>query len=487
MIPAGATSPPFFATDTMTDTASTIVTRFAPSPTGHLHLGGARTALFSWLLARHAGGRFHLRIEDTDKARSSHEITAAILEALAWLGITWDGEPVHQSLREDVHNACIDRLLEEGAAYWCSCTPEEVEAMREKARAEGRKPKYDLTCRERSLGPGENRVVRFKTPLTGKIAFQDLVKGTIAVDNAELDDIILRRTDGSPTYNLVVVVDDHDMGVTHVLRGEDHINNTPRQIHLYEALGFPVPAFAHVPLIHGPDKKKLSKRHGAQNILEYRSEGILPEALVNYLARLGWSHKDQEIFSRDELVELFSVSGLSSSAAAFDPEKLLWLNSHYIKESDVSRLASLLAEQFAARGIADADMATLEKIVPQYQPRARTLAEMADEAAVFLIDDEAVEYDEKAVRKVLTEEAVSRLREIRSLLAGLESFDETALEEALNGYMERNEIGFKHIAQPIRVAVTGRTRSPGLFETLAILGRKKALARIDRALALSRG
>ncbi|TVM19325.1 glutamate--tRNA ligase [Oceanidesulfovibrio indonesiensis] len=468
----------------MTNTASSAVTRFAPSPTGHLHLGGARTALFSWLLARHAGGRFHLRIEDTDKARSSHEITAAILEALTWLGITWDGEPVHQSLREDEHNRHIDRLLDEGKAYWCECTPEEVEAMRERARAEGRKPKYDLTCRERNLGPGENRVVRFKTPLTGKISYKDLVKGTITVDNTELDDMILRRPDGSPTYNLAVVVDDHDMGVTHVLRGEDHINNTLRQIHLYEALGFPVPAFAHVPLIHGPDKKKLSKRHGAQNILEYRSQGILPEALVNYLARLGWSHKDQEIFSVDELVELFNVDGLSSSAAAFDLEKLLWLNSHYIKESDVSRLADLLAEQFAARGITGCDRSTLEKIVPQYQPRAKTMAEMADEAAVFLIADEDVEYDEKAVRKVLTDEALSRLRDIRNLLADLDSFDESALERALNEHMERSGIGFKDIAQPIRVAVTGRTRSPGLFETLAILGKAKSLARIDRALSL---
>ncbi len=468
----------------MTNTASSVVTRFAPSPTGHLHLGGARTALFSWLLARHSGGRFHLRIEDTDKARSSHEITAAILEALTWLGITWDGDPVHQSLREDVHNQHIDRLLDEGKAYWCECTPEEVEAMREKARTEGAKPKYDLTCRERNLGPGENRVVRFKTPLTGKISYKDLVKGTITVDNTELDDMILRRPDGSPTYNLAVVVDDHDMGVSHVLRGEDHINNTLRQIHLYEALGFPVPAFAHVPLIHGPDKKKLSKRHGAQNILEYRSQGILPEALVNYLARLGWSHKDQEIFSVKELIELFNVDGLSSSAAAFDLEKLLWLNSHYIKESEVSRLAGLLAEQFAARGITDCDQATLEKIVPQYQPRAKTMAEMADEAAVFLIDDNEVEYEEKAVRKVLTEEALSRLQDIRNLLADLDSFDETTLEKTLNGYMERNEIGFKHIAQPIRVAVTGRTRSPGLFETLAILDKAKSLARIDRALSL---
>lgn len=468
----------------MTDTASTIVTRFAPSPTGHLHLGGARTALFSWLMARHAGGRFHLRIEDTDKARSSNEITAAILEALAWLGIGWDDEPVHQSLREDAHNRCIDRLLEEGKAYWCECTPEEVDAMRENARAEGKKPKYDLTCREKNLGPGEGRVVRFKTPLTGKIAYTDLVKGTIAVDNAELDDMILRRTDGSPTYNLAVVVDDHDMGVTHVLRGEDHVNNTLRQIHLYEALGFDVPAFAHVPLIHGPDKKKLSKRHGAKNILEYRNEGILPEALVNYLARLGWSHGDQEIFSRDELVAMFEASGLSTSAAAFDPEKLLWLNSHYIKESPVSRLADLLAEQFAARGITDCDRAVLEKIVPQYQPRAKTMAEMADEAAVFLIDDADVEYEEKAVRKVLTDEAKARLAEIRELLAGLEAFDEPSLENTLNSYMERNEIGFKHIAQPVRVAITGRTRSPGLFETLAILGKDKSLNRIDTALSL---
>ncbi len=465
--------------------ASTVVTRFAPSPTGHLHLGGARTALFNWLLARSHGGRFLLRIEDTDRARSDASITAAILEALQWLGMDWDDEPIYQSTRDALYNTHVDALLEQGKAYWCQCAPEEVEAMREKARAEGRKPKYDGRCRELGLGPGEDRVVRFKTPLTGGVRYEDMVKGPIAVENAELDDLVLRRPDGAATYNLAVVVDDHDLAVTHVLRGEDHINNTPRQIHLYEALGWPVPSFGHAPLIHGPDKKKLSKRHGARNILEYRDDGVLPEALVNYLARLGWAHGDQELFSREELARLFDVKGLSSSAACFDQDKLEWLNSHYIKEASPPRLAGLLAEQFARRELPAASPEVLEKIVLQYQPRAKTMAEMAEEAAVFIIPDEAVAYDAKAVAKFLKPDARTMLEALRETLAALEAFDEAALENAITAFMESRDIGFKQLAQPVRVAVTGRTRSPGIYETLAILGQSSTLARLDRALSVS--
>ena len=334
---------------------SQIVTRFAPSPTGHLHIGGARTAIFNWLLAKNAGGKFFLRIEDTDRARSSQEMTDAILDSLSWLGISWDGEPIYQSERSELYNQCVEKLLETGHAYWCSCTPEEVDAMREKARAEGKKPKYDGSCREKGLGPGENHVVRFKGPETGKTVFKDMVKGMVAVEHAELDDMVIRRPDGSATYNLAVVVDDSDMGVTRIVRGEDHLSNTPRQILIYEALGLTPPEFGHVPLIHGPDKKKLSKRHGARSVTEYRDDGLLPEALFNYLVRLGWSLGDQEIFSRDELVASFTTDNLSSSAAAFDPDKLSWLSAHYIKEADPAHLAKLLPaylEPLAFSGVA---------------------------------------------------------------------------------------------------------------------------------------
>ncbi len=460
------------------------VTRFAPSPTGHLHIGGARTAIFSWLLARSQGGRFLLRIEDTDRERSSQEMTDAILRSMSWLGLDWDGEPVHQSRREDFYNKHIDALLESGHAYWCQCTPEEVEAMRERARATGAKPKYDGACREKNLGPGEGRVVRFKTPLSGKTVFDDMVKGTIAWDNSELDDMVLRRPDGSPTYNLAVVADDHDQGVTHVLRGDDHVNNTPRQILLYEALGFELPQFGHVPMILGPDKKKLSKRHGARSVVEYETEGYLPEALLNYLVRLGWSHGDQEIFSREELLTLFNVKGLNSSPSAFDPEKLNWLNSHYIKEASPERLATLLADQLAERGQPVADVRYLEKVAPLFQARAKTMGEMAGQGDIFVLPDEELVYDEKAVAKFLTEETRAHLERVLAFLETLDPFDQPTLETAFNAYMEAQGVKFKLLAQPIRVALTGRTFSPGLFETMEVLGKVSTMKRLRRALEL---
>ncbi|MDK2954509.1 MAG: glutamyl-tRNA synthetase [Desulfovibrionales bacterium] len=480
-----------------------IVTRFAPSPTGHLHIGGARTALFCWLLARHTGGSFLLRIEDTDRQRSTKEFEDSILEAMAWLGLKSDQEPVHQSDRVDAHNAAIDRLLQEGKAYWCECTPDQVEAMRERARAVGAKPKYDGTCRERGLGPGEGRVVRFKTPPAGDTAFHDMVKGRVSWPNQELDDMILRRSDGSPTYNLAVVVDDHDMGVTHVIRGDDHVANTPRQILLYQALGWDIPKFGHVPMILGPDKKKLSKRHGALAVIEYRQMGYLPEAMINCLARLGWSHGDQEIFSSDELIEAFDPHGFGSSAAVFDMAKLDWLNSHYIKESTPKRLAELLKPYFqrdVQTGVKDAELFLgtgsraqlaarvetvtldyLERIIPLYQPRSKTLAEMAEAARFFVLGWEALEYDPKAVKKFLTEDTRPRLKEIAALLRGLKNFDEKALEETVKGYMEEHELSFKQIAQPIRVAITGKTASPGLFETMAVLRKNETVKRLLRA------
>lgn len=463
----------------------TIVTRFAPSPTGYLHIGGARTALFSWLLAKSQGGTFLLRVEDTDRERSTKEATDAIIEAMAWLDLAAEGTAVFQSERFDLYNSHIDRLLETGRAYWCSCTPDEVEAMREKARAEGRKPKYDGRCRELGLGPGPGRVVRFKGPQDGVTAFDDMVKGPTAVQNVELDDMILRRGDGAPTYNLAVVVDDHAMGVTHVLRGDDHVANTPRQILLYQAFGWDVPKFGHVPMILGPDKAKLSKRHGALSVMEYKKLGYLPEALVNYLARLGWACGDQEIFSREELVKLFPAGNLGNSPSVFDLKKLEWLNAHYIKQSAPERLAALLPEFLGETDGLNLDPAYLAGIVPLLQPRAKTLVEMADMARFFLVPTEQLAYDEKAVADQLKPEARQLLAELLPVYeAATDYSDHKALEAATQAFLDERGLKFKAVAQPLRVALTGKTASPGLFETMGVLGKSESLARIKRALTL---
>lgn len=462
-----------------------ITTRFAPSPTGYLHIGGARTALFSWLLAKNKGGRFLLRVEDTDRERSTQEATDAIIEAMAWLDLAAEGTAVFQSQRFDLYNSYIDQLLASGHAYWCKCTPDEVEAMREKARAEGKKPKYDGRCREQGLGPGAGCVVRFKTPRDGVTAFHDMVKGPTAVQNAEMDDMILRRSDGAPTYNLAVVVDDHDMAVTHVLRGDDHVANTPRQILLYQAFGWSVPEFGHVPMILGPDKAKLSKRHGALSVMEYKHMGYLPEALVNYLARLGWSHGDQEIFSREELVQLFSTGNLGNSPSVFDIKKLEWLNAHYIKESAPERLAALLPDFIAEQDGLKLDPAYLASIVPLLQPRAKTLVEMADMARLFLVDTTSLAYDDKAVADQLKPEARALLTELLPVYeAPADYADHKALEAATQAFLDERGLKFKAVAQPLRVALTGKTASPGLFETMCVLGKAESLARIKRALAL---
>lgn len=465
-----------------------ITTRFAPSPTGYLHIGGARTALFSWLLAKNKGGHFLLRVEDTDRERSTQEATDAIIQAMAWLDLAAEGTAVFQSQRFDLYNSYIDQLLASGHAYWCKCTPDEVEAMREKARAEGKKPKYDGRCREQGLGPGAGCVVRFKTPRDGVTAFHDMVKGPTAVQNAEMDDMILRRSDGAPTYNLAVVVDDHDMAVTHVLRGDDHVANTPRQILLYQAFGWSVPEFGHVPMILGPDKAKLSKRHGALSVMEYKHMGYLPEALVNYLARLGWSHGDQEIFSREELVQLFSTGNLGNSPSVFDIKKLEWLNAHYIKESAPERLAALLPDFIAEQDGLKLDPAYLASIVPLLQPRAKTLVEMADMARLFLVDAASLAYDEKAVADQLKPEARALLGELLPVYEeaseGADYADHKALEAATQAFLDARELKFKAVAQPLRVALTGKTASPGLFETMCVLGKAESLARIKRALAL---
>ncbi len=461
-----------------------VVTRFPPSPTGNLHIGGARTALFNWLLARSQNGTFILRIEDTDVGRSTREMTEGILEAMRWLGLDWDEGPYFQSQRLDIYNEHIEGLLASRQAYYCQCSAEEVEAMRDKARAKGEKPKYNGRCRELGLDPGPGRVVRIKSPLEGETGFEDLVKGYNRVDNRELDDFVLRRADGMPTYNLAVVVDDALMGMTHILRGDDHLSNTPKQVLLYRALGFDLPLFGHVPMILGPDKKKLSKRHGARSVLEYRDQGYLPQAVQNTLVRLGWSHGDQEIFAPEELIRLFSLKNLGKSACVFNPEKLDWVNSQHIKLAPVQDLVPLLEDQLRRKGFPQPDPKYLQRVVPLLQPRSTTLADMADQAAIFVQDDEHICYDPDLVAKVLTQEVRPYLKELCHRLKSLSSFTQQDLEDVVQDYLQQTGIKFKLLAQPIRVAITGKKASPGLFETMAVLGQDSVVRRIQRALSL---
>lgn len=462
---------------------SNVVTRFAPSPTGHLHIGGARTAIFNWLLARHFGGRFVLRIEDTDQERSKQEYTDSILASMKWLGLDWDGELVYQSQRFDLYNSYIDKMLEDGHAYWCECTADEVEAMREHARANGLKPRYNGRCRCRNLGPGEGRVVRLKAPAEGRVVFEDMVKGTIAIDAAELDDMVLRRSDGAPTYNLAVVVDDATMGVTHVLRGDDHVSNTPKQVLIYKALGFELPKFGHVPMILGPDRKKLSKRHGAKAVIEYQEYGLLPQALVNYLVRLGWSYGDQEIFSLDELIEKFSTENLNSSAAGFDPDKLAWLNGHYLRETDPAELAKLVRPFVEKLGFSVADE-QLAQLVPLFRERATNLVDLADVMRFMLVDAASLEYDAAAVAKALTEDGRKHVAGVRALLADVQPFEREGIEKAVHDYVESNGLKFKQVGPALRVALVGALGGPALPDIMSFLGREASLARLDRAVNL---
>ncbi|RLB07653.1 MAG: glutamate--tRNA ligase [Deltaproteobacteria bacterium] len=457
-------------------------TRFAPSPTGYLHIGGARTALFNWLFARHHRGKFILRIEDTDVARSSQEYLAAILDGLRWLGLDWDEGPYFQSQRMQLYREHVERLLREGKAYRCYCTPEELEQRRQQALAEGRKPKYDGRCRERTDQPtGLPYAIRFKSPQEGVTIVDDLIKGKVAFDNRELDDLIIMRSDGAPTYNFVVVVDDALMGITHVIRGDDHLNNTPRQILLYEALGYPIPKFAHLPLILGQDRTRLSKRHGATSVNAYQQMGCLPHALVNYLARLGWSYGDQEIFSRQELIEKFSLENVGKSAGVFNPEKLLWLNAHYIREGDPREIAQMLLPFLRQRGVEVECDEMLIKVVRTLQPRAKTLVEMAEAAEFYFKGD--FTYDEKGARKFLLPELspflISLIQELRS--GG--GFAQAELEGLFRQLAAQKGLKLTQAAQGVRVALTGKTVSPGLFEVMEILGKQEVIKRLERALA----
>lgn len=461
-----------------------IVTRFPPSPTGTLHIGGARTALFNWLFARHHNGKFVLRIEDTDTARSTKENTEIIIESLRWLGLDWDDGPYFQSQRTKIYQEHIVRLLSSGNAYYCHCTPEELERKRLEAKDRGLKPKYDGTCRDRGLGKAPGAVVRLKSPLTGATTFRDLVKGVITIDNEELDDLILQRSDGSYTYNFAVVVDDSKMGVTHVIRGDDHVNNTPRQILIYQALREPLPHYAHLPMILGPDKARLSKRHGATSVLAYRDMGILPHALLNSLARLGWSHGDQEKFSVQELIDLFSLEHVGKSAGVFNMEKLLDLNGKYIREEDDGNLADLVIPFLNNLGCSDLDREKVKEAVRTLKKRSNTLVEMA-QAAQFYFKD--ITYDREADEKFLQPEIVDLLEDLLSDLKGAISFDHKTLEKILSAFIEKHGIKLGAVAQPLRVILTGKAISPGIFEIMDILGQDTVIARLSCGISHVKG
>lgn len=455
--------------------------RFAPSPTGYLHIGGVRTALFNWLYARHVGGTFILRIEDTDRERSTPASIEAILDGMRWCGLDWDEGPYFQSERLDLYRAAAGRLLDAGRAYYCTCTPEQLEAERARALAEGRKPMYPGTCRGRTERPSGRHAIRFRMPQTGTTTVDDLIKGPVTFDNAELDDLVIQRTDGFPTYNFAVVVDDADMRITHVVRGDDHLANTPRQIAIYEALGLPLPRFGHVPMILGPDKQRLSKRHGATAITEYRAMGYLPEAMDNYLVRLGWSHGDQEIFSLEEMIRLFDFTAVGKSPAVFNPEKLLWVNHQWMKRSDPERLARLLVPFLEAKGYRVEVGPQLVRIVRSLQERSKTLVEMADFGEFYF--KPSVEYDPAAAEKYLTPDVLEPLRELAErLAAAADRFDAASIEAAFTAVLAPRGAKLGSLAQPVRVAVTGTTVSPGIFEVLEALGPEQSLARIRAAI-----
>ncbi|MGH7805776.1 MAG: glutamate--tRNA ligase [Candidatus Binatia bacterium] len=455
--------------------------RFAPSPTGYLHIGGARTALFSYLFARGRGGKFILRIEDTDRERSTPESVQAILDGLGWLALEWDEGPFFQTQRMDRYRAALERLVASSRAYRCTCTAEELEKKRARAQAEGRRPGYDGTCRDRTDEPRAPYTIRFRAPREGATKFQDLIKGEVVFQNSELDDMIVARSDGTPVYNFCVVVDDAEMQVSHVIRGEDHVNNTPKQIHLYEALGYAVPEFAHVPLILGLDRSRLSKRHGATSVTAYRDMGYFPEALVNYLVRLGWSHGDQEIFTREELVEKFRVEDVGQSAGVFNPEKLDWVNAQYMKSLPLERLVGDVKPFLAAKGTAGLDDAWIAKMVATLRDRAQTLVELVALGGYYFRDE--IELDEKAKAKFLKPEIAPVLRELRERLAALDGWDVERIKGAIEAVQASSGLALGKIAQPVRVAVTGGTASPGIFEVLDVLGREKTLQRLDRAIA----
>jgi glutamyl-tRNA synthetase len=458
----------------------TIKTRFAPSPTGYLHVGGARTALFSWLYARKHGGRFVLRVEDTDLERSTQESVNAILEGMTWLGLEYDEGPFYQTHRFDRYYEVIEQLIDSGHAYRCSCSKERLETLREEQMKRKEKPRYDGHCRNRFVDPNEPHVIRFRNPTDGMVVFEDMVRGKLAFSNTELDDLIIKRTDGAPTYNLTVVVDDWDMGITHVIRGDDHINNTPRQINLLRAMGAEPPKYAHVPMILGDDGARLSKRHGAVSVMQYREQGILPEALLNYLVRLGWSYQDKEHFTVDEMIEFFDIEDVNKAASAFNTEKLLWLNQHYMKSDKPERLAHLLSPHMGDLGIDPALGPDLVAVVEAQRERAKTLVELAAISAFYYKDFD--EFDEKTAKKAFKAAAIEPLATAREKMAALAEWNREALHGCIHQTVEELGIGMGKLGMPLRLAATGGSPAPDLDLTLFLIGREATLRRIDRAL-----
>jgi glutamyl-tRNA synthetase len=460
----------------------TVRTRFAPSPTGMLHIGGARTALFAWLYARHCGGEFVLRIEDTDRERSTNEATQVILDGLSWLGLDWDEEPVFQSTRQAEHVIAVEQLLEEGHAYRCYCTKEKLDEMREAQRAAGKKPMYDGRCRHRSDRPaGQPYVVRFRSPDEGETIVNDMVLGSVSFLNAELDDLILLRSDGTPTYNLAVVADDAVMGITHVVRGSDHLNNTPRQIQLYQALGLPIPQFAHIPLIHGPDGAKMSKRHGSVAITEYREQGYLPHAVNNYLARLGWSHGDEEVFSPDQLIELFDLAQVGKAAARFDQQKLDWLNGYYLREAKAADLVDEVSRLLAVDMSAGPD---LEPVITSLQERSKNLVDLAEGARFFYIAP--TEYQEKAVKKNFKDMTWPLLELFVTQVEALPEWSGEVAHDLIKSICESEGVNMGKLAQPIRILISGGPVSPPIDLTLGLLGKEEMLTRIKAGMDILR-
>lgn len=460
----------------------TVRTRFAPSPTGYLHVGGARTALYSWLYAKHNQGEFVLRIEDTDLERSTQQAVDAILESMEWLGLSWDHGPYYQTKRFDRYNQVIDQMLEQGLAYRCYCSKERLENLREQQEKNKEKPRYDRHCLHDHThhDPSEPHVVRFKNPTEGSVIFDDAVRGKIEISNSELDDLIIRRTDGSPTYNFCVVVDDWDMGITHVVRGEDHINNTPRQINILKALGAPVPQYAHVSMILGDDGQKLSKRHGAVNVMQYRDEGYLPEALLNYLVRLGWGHGDQEIFSIEEMVKFFDIHQVSRSASAFNTDKLQWVNHHYIRELPAEKVAHYLEWHMEEQKINTQNGPELTEIVKALGERCKTLKEMATASRYFYEDFS--EFDEAAAKKHFKAAAIQPLSVALEKLRQLPEWKAHELHQVIEQTANELDVGMGKVGMPLRVAVTGAGQSPSLDITLELIGRERCLNRIQKAI-----
>jgi glutamyl-tRNA synthetase len=457
-----------------------VITRFAPSPTGYLHVGGARTALFSYLYARHHGGQFELRIEDTDTERSTEESVNAIFEGMNWLGLEYDSEVKYQSKNLSRYHEMLNQLLENDQAYYCNCSKERLDKIREEQMKSGEKPRYDGKCRELGLEKSEDTIVRFKTPQSGEVKFNDHVRGEIIVSNTELDDLVIARADGMPTYNFSVVIDDADMGITHVIRGDDHINNTPRQINIYQALGMPVPEFAHVPMILGDDGARLSKRHGAVSVMQYSEDGYLPEAVLNYLVRLGWSHGDQELFSKAEMIQLFDLSGVNKAPSSFNTGKLKWINQQYMQHADSTLLLGLVQKRLTALGLHLPSEVNITAVVELFRERAQTINELVD-MGMFLFQPLAG-YDEKAEKKAFKESAIGPLQAVIKKCEAIDDWVSADLHQLIADVVAELEVGFGKVGMPVRLALSGQAQGPANDVIMQVLGKDESIKRLQDAL-----